>query len=112
MLRRIEGAAPGAVLTVRLEGRPVPAREGDTLAVALLEAGVAAFRETPVSGALRGPLCLMGVCFECLVEVDGRANVQACMEPVREGMQVKLQRGARRAEPGATMPAPAGGERA
>jgi predicted molibdopterin-dependent oxidoreductase YjgC len=100
MLRRIEGAAPRAAVTLHVEGQPVQAGEGDTLAVAMLQAGVTVFRETPVSGAPRGPLCLMGVCFECLVEVDGRANVQACMEPVREGMQVRLQRGARRAEPG------------
>jgi len=101
MLRRIEGSAARAAVAFTVEGRPVQAAAGDTLAVALLQAGCAVFRETPLSGAPRGPLCLMGVCFECLVEVDGRANVQACMVPVREGMQVRLQRGARRAEPGA-----------
>lgn len=99
MLRRIEGLAARRTVSLQVEGRPVLALEGDSLAVALLQAGVTALRETPVSGAPRGPLCLMGVCFECLVEVDGRANVQACMLGVREGMQVRLQRGARRAEP-------------
>jgi predicted molibdopterin-dependent oxidoreductase YjgC len=99
MLRRIDGLAPRGAVTLHVEGRAVQASEGDMLAVALLQAGVTAFRDTPVSAAPRGPLCLMGVCFECLVEVDGRANVQACMVPVREGMQVRLQRGARRAEP-------------
>jgi aerobic-type carbon monoxide dehydrogenase small subunit (CoxS/CutS family) len=58
----------------------------------------AAFRETPVSGAPRAPLCLMGSCFDCLVQVDGQANVQACMVRVKDGMQVQLQHGARSVE--------------
>jgi NADH dehydrogenase/NADH:ubiquinone oxidoreductase subunit G len=42
----------------------------------------------------------MGVCFDCLVEVDGTPNVQACMVAVRDGMRVRLQHGARRFEGG------------
>jgi len=38
---------------------------------------------------------MMGVCFECLMEINGRANTQACMTPVEEGMQVLFQQGAR-----------------
>jgi predicted molibdopterin-dependent oxidoreductase YjgC len=98
MFRRIEGQAARRTVALRVEGREVQAGEGDSLAIALLLAGVDSFRETPVSGAARAPLCLMGVCFDCLVEVDGRPNVQACMVTVREGMQVRLQHGARRAE--------------
>lgn len=96
--RRIEGGSDAAPVRLQIEGRPVQARAGDSVAVAMLEAGVGVFRETPVSGAPRAPLCLMGVCFDCLVEVDGRPNVQACMTPVAEGMQVRRQHGARRAE--------------
>lgn len=81
--------------TVLWEGTPIAARRGEPLAAALLAAGVTAFRTTPVSGADRGPLCLMGACFDCLVELDGRANVQACMVPVRDGLSAKRQRGAR-----------------
>lgn len=66
-----------------------------SLAAALLEAGVHTFRHTPVSGQPRGPLCMMGVCFECLVEVDGMPNQQACMSEVKAGMKVRLQVGAR-----------------
>ncbi|MBS0437761.1 MAG: (2Fe-2S)-binding protein [Proteobacteria bacterium] len=99
MFRRIEGLAPLRTIVIVVEGREVKAREGDPLAVALLEAGVVHFRDTPVTGAARAPLCLMGVCFDCLVEVDGRPNVQACMVPVSEGMRVRLQHGARRLEP-------------
>ncbi|MDP3886226.1 (2Fe-2S)-binding protein [Hydrogenophaga sp.] len=80
-----------------VEGRAVSAREGDTLAAALLNAGVVPFRHTPVSGQPRAPLCLMGVCFDCLVEVNGAQNVQSCMVQVRAGMQVRLPNGARTA---------------
>lgn len=85
-------------VTLQVQGQPVTARAGDTLAIALLNAGVVPFRQTPVSGQPRAPLCLMGMCFDCLVEVDGRQNVQSCMVEVFEGMQVRLQNGARRAE--------------
>jgi len=83
-------------IEILVEGRPVPAREGETLAVALLNAGVVPFRHTPVSGQPRAPMCLMGVCFDCLVEVNGSSNVQSCMVEVREGMQVRLPAGSRR----------------
>lgn len=100
MWRRIEAQAKATstpAVTIQVEGRDVVAPEGAMLALVLLEAGVEVFRDTPATGA---PLCLMGVCFDCLVQVDGRANVQACMTPVRAGMRVQLQHGARRLEPG------------
>jgi len=84
-------------IEIEFSGRRVPARVGETLATALLNAGVTHFRRTPVSGEPRAPLCLMGVCFECLVEVDGAQNVQSCMVEVREGMKVNFSSGARRA---------------
>ncbi|MEZ5620583.1 MAG: (2Fe-2S)-binding protein [Burkholderiaceae bacterium] len=54
------------------------------------------------SRAPRAPMCLMGVCFDCLVEIDGRPNVQACMVEVREGMRVHASkaRGNRRERTG------------
>ncbi|SDV48032.1 (2Fe-2S)-binding protein [Chitinasiproducens palmae] len=82
-------------VTLTVEGRTIEARDGDSLALALMDAGIDHTRTTPVSGAPRAPLCLMGVCFECLVEVDGHPNVQACMLEVRDGMRVRLQNGAR-----------------
>ena len=56
-------------------------------------------RTTPVSGAPRGPYCMMGACFECLVSVDGEPNQQACMVPARDGMRVERMQGARRLDP-------------
>lgn len=98
MFRPIDGLAARRRIALRVEEHDVSACEGDTLALALLQAGIDRFRETPVSGSARAPMCLMGVCFDCLVEVDGTPNVQACMVTVRDGMQVRLQHGARRVE--------------
>jgi succinate dehydrogenase/fumarate reductase-like Fe-S protein len=81
--------------TIVWDGRDLPARVGESLATALLAAGVLSFRETPVSGTARGPLCLMGACFDCLVEVEGVPNVQACMTPVRDRLRAAPQRGVR-----------------
>lgn len=82
-----------ATVSFRFEGRALAARPGLSVAAALLEAGIRGFRESPVSGAPRGPFCLMGTCFECLVEIDGRSGVQACMVPLAEGMEIARQRG-------------------
>ncbi len=98
------GSAPTLtlqVVTLTGEVRTVAARSGDTVAMALLKAGVLPFRRTALSGQARAPLCLMGVCFDCLVAVDGRANVQSCMVEVSGGMVVTLPDGARPLDPGA-----------
>ena len=85
----------GAAVTFTFDGQAVQAREGDSIAAALLAAGFTDTRTTPVSGAPRGPFCMMGACFECLAVVDGRSGVQTCMTEVRPGMRVERQRGAR-----------------
>jgi predicted molibdopterin-dependent oxidoreductase YjgC len=82
-------------VTIRFEEREIACRRGDSVAAALLAAGVVAPRTAVVSGEDRGPYCLIGNCFECLVEIDGVPNRQACLMPVREGMQVRRQQGAR-----------------
>ncbi len=58
-----------------------------TLAVALLQVGVAAFRRDR-HGHAHAPLCAMGTCFECRVQVDGASGVRSCLAPVHDGMQV------------------------
>jgi D-hydroxyproline dehydrogenase subunit gamma len=93
MFRRLD-PAPGEI-RFRFDGREIIARPGESVALALFAAGETALRETPVSGAPRAPYCMMGVCFDCLVEIDGVGNRQACLTPVAEGMQVLRQRGAR-----------------
>jgi len=94
MFRRLPEAA-GDTVAFTLNGAQATARAGDTVAAALLAAGVAYCRTTPVSGARRAPYCMMGVCFECLVTIDGVGNRQACLIPVRDGMRVETQQGAR-----------------
>ena len=84
---------PDAPVRLKWEAEEILAAPGDTLAAALLAAGVDVFRATPVSGAPRAPYCMMGACFECLVEVDGRPAVQACMTEVRQDMDVRRQMG-------------------
>ncbi|MEM5581569.1 MULTISPECIES: 2Fe-2S iron-sulfur cluster-binding protein [unclassified Roseibium] len=61
--------------------------KGENLAAELLAAGAGPFRYTPVSGAPRNPYCMMGACFDCLVEIDGIVR-QACMVEVCEDMRI------------------------
>lgn len=83
-------ASAARIVRFSFDGAVVEAREGDSVAAALLAAGVERFRTTP-QGQPRLPYCLMGVCFDCLLEIDGEANCQGCMVEVREGMQVRRQ---------------------
>lgn len=87
----------GATVALKVDGKAISAGEGDTVAAAMLAAGLSHCRTTPVTGAPRAPYCLMGVCFECLVTIDGIGSRQACLVPVREGMLVETQRGRREA---------------
>jgi predicted molibdopterin-dependent oxidoreductase YjgC len=79
---------------VRCDGRDLPLRKGANLAAELLAAGVMPFRHTPVSGAPRGPFCMMGACFDCLIEVDGTTR-QACLMEVAAALEISLPMGRR-----------------
>ena len=92
----------GRPISLTWEGTPVPAIEGETIAAALTAAGVASFRT--LGGAPRGLHCGMGACRDCVVTVDGRIGVRACMERVRDGAVVAAARPANLA-PLAPMPA-------
>jgi D-hydroxyproline dehydrogenase subunit gamma len=85
----------GDQVRITIDGRSCAVPAGASVAAALLAAGVTRTRSTPVSGAPRAPYCMMGVCFECLVQIDGRPNRQACLVAVQDGMQVRTQEGAR-----------------
>ena len=98
MFRPISDAKAGASLSFSFDGKPMTARAGDTVAAALLANGVQACRQTPVTGAPRGPYCMMGVCFECLVVIDGIGNRQGCLVPLRAGMRIETQAGRRQPE--------------
>lgn len=90
MLARLRDGIPRPV-AITVDGHPFEARAGDSVAAALLAAGRVATRGSAVSASPRGPYCLMGVCFECLVTVDGVASRQGCLVEVREGMRIETQ---------------------
>ncbi|HIC88278.1 MAG TPA: (2Fe-2S)-binding protein [Anaerolineae bacterium] len=84
-------AQRGQAVTVIIDGVPVQAYLGETIAAVLLAQGRRAWRRTAKAGQPRGLFCGMGICFDCLVTVDGRPNVRACVTPVTEGMVVQTQ---------------------
>jgi D-hydroxyproline dehydrogenase subunit gamma len=92
MFRRTRPA--GDAVTIMLDDRPIPAVAGESVAASLLAAGIIEFRSSAVSGAPRAPYCMIGNCFECLLEIDGAPDRQACLVPVSEGMRVRRNRGA------------------
>jgi hypothetical protein len=94
------GLERGPRVSVRVDGRPVAAHLGETVATVLIaETGSLATRMTR-SGAPRGVFCGMGACFDCLVVVDGVPNTRACMTWIREGMEIAHQEGFRAAPAG------------
>lgn len=97
MFRRIDDSRPPVLFT--FEGKEIAARAGDTVACALLQAGITAFRASVVTGEPRAPYCMMGVCFDCLVTIDGVANRQSCLTEVVAEMQVSFQNGAANVQP-------------
>jgi len=70
-------------------GQPVSVKEGTTVAVAIFMAGCVAFRHS-VSGEPRGPLCGMGICYECRVTIDGEPHARSCQIVCRQGMRVTV----------------------
>src|SRR5580704_13515491 len=94
----------GAAISIRFDGRDIPALAGETVAAALSAAGIVAFRQT-AGGAPRGLHCGMGACFDCVVTIDGRIGQRACLARVADGMQVT---GAVPDRPTALLPEPAG----
>jgi len=89
-------AAPA--VTIHTDGRAVRVNAGISVAAALLDLGIAAFRRS-VTGESRGPLCGMGTCYECRVTIDGVAHRRACLIPVAEGMRITTAAGSAEAAP-------------
>ena len=75
-------------VTLSINGRPVTVPTGTIVAAAVALAGVAANRRS-VHGEPRGPLCGMGVCFECQVTINGRPHCRSCLTLCEEGMEVR-----------------------
>ena len=96
MFRLRPDAAP-ATVPVEVEGRTVRVPQGASAAAAVLVAGLPSIRDSAVGSGERAPFCMMGVCFECLAEIDGLPNRESCMIAARPGMRIRRQRGRRAA---------------
>jgi predicted molibdopterin-dependent oxidoreductase YjgC len=79
---------------ITFDGDDVACREGWTIGAALTAAGVRSWRTTRREGRPRGLFCGIGVCFDCLVTVNGRPSVRACLAAARPGDVVRTQEGA------------------
>lgn len=80
-------------LTLTFDGRPITARPGQSVGAALTAAGVRSWRTTRHEGRPRGLFCGIGVCFDCLLTVDGRPHQRACLVPAEDGMSLASEGG-------------------
>jgi predicted molibdopterin-dependent oxidoreductase YjgC len=78
---------------VILNGQEVQVPQGTTVAAMALIHGLRHTRTMPVSQSKRAPFCMMGVCYDCLMVINGKANQRACATYVKNGMQVDTQQG-------------------
>lgn len=90
MFRKLHNASAQA-LTLTIDGVPVVAEPGESVAAVLVRQQNPVARNTPVAQSPRAPYCMMGVCFDCLAIVDGVASTQTCQVTVRDGMRVERQ---------------------
>ena len=90
MFKLISAPQAGSV-TIYIDEQPCQMPTGISVAAAVLLKNALPSRTTPISGAPRAPFCMMGVCFDCLMEIDGRPNQRACQIVVAEGMRISKQ---------------------
>lgn len=90
---RVPGGG-GRTVAITVDGQAVEAREGESVLAALWAAEIRVLHRTATTGEPRGLLCGIGLCFDCLVTVDGERSTRACMTPVADGMAVEVQRDA------------------
>ena len=84
--REVAARQRDAAFAIRVDGEPVEARAGMSVAAALMRAGIAC--RTSVRGEPRAPLCGMGICFECVATVDGDPLRRTCQLACRAGMEI------------------------
>ena len=91
MVRFAIKSVPGeTAVAVTVNGRVLNLPDGQVLAAALLAEGISTFGRSVTAGEPRGPLCLMGSCFQCAATVDGEPQTRTCRVRVRAGMTVEL----------------------
>ena len=84
---------PAREITIYVDGKPVPAREGETIAAALIAAGWVGLRKTEKLHRPRGVFCAIGKCTDCVMTVKGVPNVRTCVTTVEPGMRIRTQEG-------------------
>ncbi|MCC6531210.1 MAG: (2Fe-2S)-binding protein [Burkholderiales bacterium] len=84
--------SPGPAVTLWVDGRAIEARLGQTVGTALLAQGVRVLRHTRNQGKPRGLFCAVGICYDCVLTVNGKPGMRACMTYVEPGMNVSLPR--------------------
>jgi sarcosine oxidase subunit alpha len=86
---RMAGAVErGEAITIIVDGEHVPAYRGETVAAAMLASGIRTMRYTRREHEPRGLYCGMGVCFECVVRLEGAGPARSCITFVADGMKV------------------------
>lgn len=78
------------MVTLYINGQPLSVKKGMVLAAALAQAGISRFRKSS-TGSSRGPLCGMGVCFECTVTINGQEHCRSCQRLCEDGMKVETE---------------------
>lgn len=86
--------SPPSTFTFTFDGEPVQAQSGQSVAAALIASGRRSWRHTRTEGRPRGVFCGIGVCFDCLVTINGRPNHRACLVEAGPGDAVSTQEGA------------------
>jgi hypothetical protein len=76
------------MITITFDGQPIRAFAEDSVGAALTRAGMRSWRTTRRKGRPRGLFCGIGVCYDCLLTVDGAANQRACLVPAVDGMEL------------------------
>lgn len=90
----ILGPLPEAeTLTLLVDGKPLLARRGETVAAALAAHGIRSFRHTAKGHQPRGIFCGIGQCTDCAMEVNGVPNVRVCVTLAEDGMEIRSQEG-------------------
>ena len=79
----------GSAWFVDFDGRPVPTTAGESVGAALTNAGIRSWRSTRKAGRPRGLFCGIGICYDCLLTINGQPNQRACLTPVAPGMRLE-----------------------
>lgn len=91
---RINKIERGETVKIRVNNKEMSAYRGETVLAALLAAGYRSIKKSVIKGEPRGALCGMGVCYECVITLNGVPGVRACMVEVEDQMEITIDDGA------------------